>query len=188
MRRMSTEERARDVGMVQAGRSLREVCISWLHRLFLITIFTLTVLKINKAYFKSLRLLQVARDFNRDHKTISRLVRKFQRTGSVEDLPRTPKRRVTTRQQDRYIRLTHLRDRNLTARTTVHTQHSWKAWEATQWPNYTQPTERGWFTCKTTLCRISIVSQAQTTSVSLGQTSSEVHACRLGSGSFYRRV
>ena len=42
--------------------------------------------------------------------------------------------------------------------------------------------------CKTTLCRISIVSQAQTTSVSLGQTSSEVHSCRLGSSSFHRRV
>ena len=119
MRLMSTQERARAVYLVQAGRSLREVCISWLHKLFLITIFALTVLKINKAYLKSLRLLQVARDFNRDHKTISRLVRKFQRTGSVEDLPRTPKRRVTTRQQDRYIRLTHLRDRNLTTRTTA---------------------------------------------------------------------
>nr|XP_022301021.1 uncharacterized protein LOC111109230 [Crassostrea virginica] len=85
MRRMSTQERARAVGMVQAGRSLREV----------------------------------ARDFNRDHKTISRLVRKFQRTGSVEDLPRTPERRVTTRQPDPYIRLTHIRDRNLTAHTTA---------------------------------------------------------------------
>ena len=70
---------------------------------------------------KPLQLLQVARDFNRDHKTISRLVRKFQRTGSVDDLPRTPKRRVTTRRQDRYTRLTHLRDKNLTARTTART-------------------------------------------------------------------
>ena len=119
MWRMSRQERARAVGMVQAWRSLREVCISWLHRLFLITIFTLTVLKINKANFKSLQMLQVARDFNRDHKTISRLVRKFQITGSVDDLQRTPKRRVTTRQPDPYIRLTHLRDRNLTACTTA---------------------------------------------------------------------
>ena len=70
---------------------------------------------------KSIQLLQVARDFNRNHKTLLRLVRKFQRTGSVEDLPRTPKRRVTTRQQDRYIRLTRLRERNLTARTTART-------------------------------------------------------------------
>ena len=35
-----------------------------------------------------------------------------------------------------------------------------------------------------TVCMLSIVSQAQTTSVSLGQTSSEVHACGLGSSSF----
>ena len=66
-------------------------------------------------------MLQVPRDFNRDHKIISRLFWKFQRTGSVEDLPRTPKRRVTTRQPDWYIRLTHLRDRNLTARTSART-------------------------------------------------------------------
>ena len=86
-----------------------------------ITIFTLTLLKIIKANLESLQLLHFARDFNRDPKTISRLVRKFQRTGSVEDLPRTPTHRVTTRQQDRYIRLTPLRDRNPTARTTART-------------------------------------------------------------------
>ena len=185
MRRMSTQERARAVGMVQAGRSLREVCISWLHRLFLITIFTLTVLKINKAYFKSLRLLQVARDFNRDHKTISRLVRKFQRTGSVEDLPRTPKRRVTTCQQDRYIGLTHLRDRNLTAHTTARNtigRHDMGGYSVTKL--YATDWERVDYVQDD----LSIVSQAQTTSVSLGQTSSEVHACRLRSSSFYRRV
>ena len=33
-------------------------------------------------------------------------------------------------------------------------------------------------------CMLSIVSQAQTTSVSVDQTSSEVHACGLGSSSF----
>ena len=80
-------------------------------------IFTVTVLKINKANLKSLQLLQVTRDFNRDHKTISRPGRKFPpkkpQNGSVNDLPRTPKRRVNARQQDRYIRLTHLRERNL---------------------------------------------------------------------------
>ena len=122
MRRMSSQERARALGMVQAGCSLKEVCICWLHWLCLI-IFTLTVLKINnlKANWKSLQLLQVAKDFSRDYNTISRLVRKFQRTGSVDDLPRTPKFRVTTHLQDRYIRLTHLRDRNLSARTTART-------------------------------------------------------------------
>ena len=70
---------------------------------------------------QSLQLLRVARDFNRDQRTILRLVRKFQKTGSVDDLPRTPKRRVTTREQDQYVRLTHPRDRNLSARNTART-------------------------------------------------------------------
>lgn len=56
---------------------------------------------------------------NSDHKTNQGLVRKFNVTES-DDLPRRPKRRVTTRQQDRYICtcLTHLRDRNVTASAT----------------------------------------------------------------------
>jgi hypothetical protein len=52
-------------------------------------------------------------------KTIARLVRKFNRTGSVKNLPRRPKHRVTTLQQDRYIRLTHLHDKGRTASATA---------------------------------------------------------------------
>ena len=47
--------------------------------------------------------------------------KKKQQNGSVNDLPRTPKRRVTARQQDRYTRLTRLRDRYLSARITTRT-------------------------------------------------------------------
>jgi hypothetical protein len=52
-------------------------------------------------------LLKVARDFNRDHITIVRLVWKFNRTESVDDLPRRPKHmhRATIRQQDRYMQV-----------------------------------------------------------------------------------
>ena len=73
MRRMSTQERGYGTSWAQFKRGL---CLLTSMAVF-ITIFTLTVLKINKANLKPLQLLQVARDFNRDHKTISRLVRKF---------------------------------------------------------------------------------------------------------------
>ena len=57
MLRMSTQDCARTVDMVQAGRGLREICISWLYWLFLIKIFILTLSKINKANSKKLQLL-----------------------------------------------------------------------------------------------------------------------------------
>ena len=52
------------------------------------------------------------------HVAIAKLNRKFIATGSVADVRRRPKRRVTTAHQDRHIRLSHLRDRELTASTT----------------------------------------------------------------------
>lgn len=57
--------------------------------------------------------------FQQGRQTIQWLVRKFNVTGSVVNLPRRPKRRVTTPQQDRYIRVTHLRERNPTASATA---------------------------------------------------------------------
>ena len=66
---------------------------------------------------------QVARHFGRRHSTIGNLWHKFQQTGNVSVLPRQSRGRVTTLQDDRYIRLTHLRDRfrsaTVTARSTV---------------------------------------------------------------------
>jgi transposase len=52
-------------------------------------------------------------------KTIARLVSRYQETGSVEDRPRSGRPRVTTRNQDRFIQLTHLRDRFRSASQTA---------------------------------------------------------------------
>ena len=64
---------------------------------------------------------QVARMLNRHHKSVQQLWRKFQVTGSVADIARRPKRRVTTVRQDRHIRLSHCRRRFTTATSTAHT-------------------------------------------------------------------
>ena len=62
---------------------------------------------------------QVARVFNRRHFSIETLWAKFVQTGSVADLPRRPKRRVTTPLQDIQIINDHLQDRFTTAATTA---------------------------------------------------------------------
>ena len=62
---------------------------------------------------------QVARHFGRRHSTIGDLWHKFQQTGNVSDLPRQSRGRVTTLQDDRYNRLTHLRDMFRSATVTV---------------------------------------------------------------------
>ena len=50
---------------------------------------------------------------------------KYRATGSVNDLPRTPRGRATTRRQDRFIEVSHMRNRRLratqTARVTIGT-------------------------------------------------------------------
>ena len=51
--------------------------------------------------------------------TISRLVQRYNVTGSVKDRPRPGAQRITTRRQDVYIRLRHLRNRFLTASATA---------------------------------------------------------------------
>lgn len=70
---------------------------------------------------------QIARHFNRQHSTIQQLWAKFRRTGSVADIRRRPKGRITTRRQDRYIIVSHLRDRftpaTRTARVTIGTHN-----------------------------------------------------------------
>ena len=52
-------------------------------------------------------------------RTIERLRSKFQRTGQVEDFPRSGRPRITTRRQDSLIRRTHIRDRFATAASTA---------------------------------------------------------------------
>uniref|UniRef100_A0A673BCG8 Transposase Tc1-like domain-containing protein n=1 Tax=Sphaeramia orbicularis TaxID=375764 RepID=A0A673BCG8_9TELE len=69
----------------------------------------------------------VARAFDVNHSTISRLQRKFGNYGTTDDRPRTGRPRVTTAKQDRYIRLLHLRSRSrpatATAAETIGTHH-----------------------------------------------------------------
>ena len=61
----------------------------------------------------------MSRQFHRQINTIRRLWAKYQQTGSVRDLRRRPRSKVTTRPQDRYIVLSHLRDRFKSATTTA---------------------------------------------------------------------
>jgi len=66
---------------------------------------------------------QTARLLGVNKSSIKRLARKYRQTGSVRDLQRQPRPRVTTPAQDRHIRVLHLRNRfrpaTETAGTTV---------------------------------------------------------------------
>ena len=62
---------------------------------------------------------RVARNLGVHVSTISRLWSRYDETGSTVDRPRAPRPRVTTPQQDRHIRLQHLRNRFLPATVTA---------------------------------------------------------------------
>ena len=62
---------------------------------------------------------EVARRFNCNVSTISRLQRRFQQTGTVRDRPRPGHPRITTARQDQQLRVDHLRDRFQTATDTA---------------------------------------------------------------------
>ena len=62
---------------------------------------------------------QVANHFGVNVSTIERLVRRLRETGHLADRPRSGRPRVTSRRQDRTIRLAHLRNRHLTATETA---------------------------------------------------------------------
>ena len=65
------------------------------------------------------RQQQVANHFGVNVSTIERLVRRLRETGHSADRPRSGRLRVTSRRQDRTIRLAHLRNRHLTATETA---------------------------------------------------------------------
>ena len=65
------------------------------------------------------RQQQVANHFGVNVSTIERLVRRLRGTGRLADRPRSGRPRVTSRRQDRTIRLAHLRNRQLTATETA---------------------------------------------------------------------
>ena len=62
---------------------------------------------------------EIARRMHCSASTITRLIQRFNQTGSLNDRPRPGRQRATTAQQDRYIRLQHLRDRFRTAVQTA---------------------------------------------------------------------
>ena len=66
-------------------------------------------------------IAQVARFFQCSHRTVRLWQRRFANTGSLNDLPRSGRPRVTTREDDRYIVLSHLRNRFLPASRTAAT-------------------------------------------------------------------
>jgi hypothetical protein len=104
MRYISVQERTNAVGIVTARRSLKEACFSSLY-LFLITncfqIFNFVVFNV----WIQFEFIKSRQRFNRSHLTIVRLVRKLNRTGSADEVPRRPKHRATIRQQDRYMQI-----------------------------------------------------------------------------------
>lgn len=61
----------------------------------------------------------VAQHYNVHKSTISRLWQRYLQTGTSNDRPRTGRPRITTAQQDRYIRILHLRNRTVTATQTA---------------------------------------------------------------------
>ena len=65
------------------------------------------------------RQQQVTNHFGVNVSTIERLVRRLRETGHLADRPRSGRPRVTSRRQDRTIRLAHLRNRHLTATETA---------------------------------------------------------------------
>ena len=62
---------------------------------------------------------QVAAHFGVHIRTIERLVQRLRVTGRVNDRPRSGRPRVTTPRQDRFMTLSHLRNRHLTASETA---------------------------------------------------------------------
>ena len=65
------------------------------------------------------RQQQVANHFGVNVSTTERLVRHLRETGHLADRSRSGRPRVTSRRQDRAIRLAHLRNRHLTATETA---------------------------------------------------------------------
>ena len=59
---------------------------------------------------------QLAEHFNCSRRTVSRILRKHSRTGSVEDLPRSGRPRKTSKIDDRFIRIAAKRNRKMTSR------------------------------------------------------------------------
>lgn len=84
---------------------------------------------------------------------------------------------MTTRQQDRYTSVTHVRDRNLTEAKQNDT-----LWDRMK-GNCANQGEEGRIACEATLCRLSVVSQTQTTSLTRPRRHLRYTRADLGSSS-----
>ena len=65
--------------------------------------------------------MHIARTFGCHRKTIQNLFQRFHQTGTTVDRPRSGRPHVTSRQEDRYLRTLHLRNRFLTIAESVST-------------------------------------------------------------------
>ena len=59
----------------------------------------------------------VCQSFNVHKSSVSRLLRKFNATNDVKDIPKPDRPRVTTRQEDNFIQTSVARNRKLTSRS-----------------------------------------------------------------------
>ena len=98
----------------------------------------------------------------------TKLNRKFLANGRVADVRRRPKRRVTTAHQDRHIRVSHLRDRELTARTISTEPHSWCTWSSHQWSDRQKSVARRWLEGPKAICWISSYKKASASPIGVG--------------------
>ncbi|XP_067671715.1 uncharacterized protein [Haliotis asinina] len=62
-----------------------------------------------------------ARTFDSSTTAVSNLIQRYQQTGQTRDRPSSGRPRIATAQEDRYIRILHLRNRFLTATSTAAT-------------------------------------------------------------------
>ena len=93
------------------------------------------------------RQADVAHALNVSQSTISGLWNRFRQSGSTADAPRSGRPRVTTPAQDRFIRLRHLRNRFLSAQSTV------QALPGKQQADSEKPYSRSWVEGLSTLPR-----------------------------------
>ena len=109
---------------------------------------------------------EVARLFNCHQSTVVRLRQRFQTTNNVSDRPRPGQPRVTTDQQDRHIRLQHLRNRFKTAVSTAR-ETQWRHNPRISSASASQ-TAWKWPTCKTTIQRTTAYTVTSPTTFSMG--------------------
>lgn len=111
-----SQKPSRSFDVFQAERGSRYDWFLSQNLVFFLSTFKIDVRNNKPAFLNSLYSILIARWHRR---IILRLDRKSNATESDEDLPWRPKRHVTTRQHNGYIKVTHLYNRHHTTRATV---------------------------------------------------------------------